>query len=29
MVDNAGRNEDTVSSLTGGGSFSATWVRSN
>ena len=29
MVDSEGRNEDTVSSLTGGESFSATWVRSN
>jgi hypothetical protein len=29
MVDSEGRNEDTVSSLTKGENFSATWVRSN
>jgi Peptidase A4 family len=29
MVDNAGREKDTVSSLTGGENFSATWLRSN
>ena len=29
MVDNAGRDKDTVSSLSGGENFSATWVRSN
>ena len=29
MVDSEGRSEDTVSSLTGGENFSATWLRSN
>src|SRR5215469_460989 len=29
MVDSAGRDKDTVSSLSGGESFSATWLRSN
>ena len=29
MIDNAGRDKDTVSSLTGGENFSATWLRSN
>ena len=29
MVDNSGRPKDSVSSLTGGGSFSATWLRAN
>jgi len=29
MVDSQGRDEDTVSSLSGGENFSATWVRSN
>ena len=29
MIDNSGRDKDTVSSLVGGESFSATWVRSN
>ncbi len=29
MVDNAGRDKDTVSSLSGGENFSATWLRSN
>jgi hypothetical protein len=29
MVDNAGNDKDTVSSLTGGTSFSATWLRAN
>ena len=29
MVDNEGRDKDTVSSLTGGENWSATWVRSN
>ena len=29
MVDNSGRDKDTVSSLSGGENFSATWVRSN
>jgi hypothetical protein len=29
MQDSAGRDEDTVSSLSGGENFSATWVRSN
>ena len=29
MVDSEGRHEDNVSSLTGGGNFSAAWVRSN
>jgi len=29
MVDNAGRGKDTVSSLSGGEIFSATWLRSN
>ena len=28
MVDNAGRDKDTVSALTGGESFTATWLRS-
>ncbi len=29
MVDSAGRDKDTVSSLSGGEAFSATWLRSN
>ena len=29
MVDNSGRDKDTISSLSGGENFSATWVRSN
>ena len=29
MVDNSGRPKDSVSSLTGGGNFSATWLRAN
>ena len=29
MIDNAGRDKDTVSSLSGGENFSATWLRSN
>ena len=29
MIDNAGRDKDTVSSLTGGENFSATWLRSS
>jgi Peptidase A4 family len=29
MVDNAGRDKDTISSLSGGESFSATWLRSS
>jgi hypothetical protein len=29
MVDNSGRDKDTVSSLSSGENFSATWVRSN
>ena len=29
MIGNSGRDQDTVSSLVGGQSFSATWVRSN
>jgi hypothetical protein len=29
MVDNAGRDKDSISSLSGGTSFSATWLRSN
>ena len=29
MIDNEGRDKDTVSSLSGGENFSATWVRSN
>ncbi len=29
MIDNAGRDKDTVSSLTSGENFSATWLRSN
>jgi hypothetical protein len=29
MIDNEGRDKDTISSLTGGENFSATWVRSN
>jgi hypothetical protein len=29
MIDASGRTEDTVSGLTGGENFSATWVRSN
>ncbi len=29
MVDNAGRDKDTVSPLSGGEDFSATWLRSN
>jgi len=29
MVDNFGRDKDSVSALTGGTSFSATWLRSN
>ena len=27
MVDNSGRQKNSVSSLTGGGNFSATWLR--
>jgi len=29
MINNAGRDKDSVSSLSGGGNFSATWLRSN
>jgi len=29
MIDNAGRDKDTVSSLTSGENFTATWLRSN
>jgi Peptidase A4 family len=29
MVDSAGRDKDSISSLSGGSSFSATWLRSN
>jgi hypothetical protein len=29
MIDSAGRDKDTVSSLTSGENFSATWLRSN
>lgn len=29
MVDSAGRSKDTISMLSGGGSFSATWLRSS
>ena len=29
MVDNAGRDKDTISALSGGENFSATWLRSN
>jgi len=29
MIDNEGRDKDTVSALSGGESFTATWVRSN
>lgn len=29
MVDSSGRDKDTISSLSGGENFSATWVRSN
>ena len=29
MIDNEGRDKDTVSALSGGENFSATWVRSN
>jgi hypothetical protein len=29
MIDNSGRDKDTISSLSGGENFSATWVRSN
>ncbi len=29
MIDNRGRDKDTISSLSGGTSFSATWLRSN
>ena len=29
MVDGSGRQKDSVSSLSGGGSFSATWIRAN
>jgi hypothetical protein len=29
MVDSAGRDKDTVSSLTSGENFTATWLRSN
>ena len=29
MIDSAGRDKDTVSSLTSGQNFSATWLRSN
>jgi hypothetical protein len=29
MIDSAGRDKDTVSRLTSGENFSATWLRSN
>ena len=29
MIDNSGRDKDTVSSLSSGENFSATWLRSN
>jgi len=29
MIDNAGRDKDSVPSLTSGENFSATWLRSN
>jgi len=29
MIDNAGRDKDSISSLSGGENFSATWLRSN
>ena len=29
MIDNAGRDKDSVSSLSGGTSFTASWLRSN
>ena len=29
MIDNSGRDKDSVSSLVGGENFSATWLRSN
>ena len=29
MINNAGQDKDTVSSLSGGQNFSATWLRSN
>ena len=29
MIDNSGRDKDSVSSLSGGENFSATWLRSN
>jgi hypothetical protein len=29
MIDSAGRDKDTVSGLTSGENFSATWLRSN
>jgi hypothetical protein len=29
MVDNAGRDKDSISALSGGASYSATWLRSN
>jgi hypothetical protein len=29
MIDNSGRDKDTISSLSGGENFSATWVRAN
>ena len=29
MADSAGRDEDSVSSLSGGNSFKVTWLRSN
>jgi hypothetical protein len=29
MIDNAGRDKDSVSLLTSGENFSATWLRSN
>jgi hypothetical protein len=29
MIDSAGRDKDTVSSLSGGENFSARWLRSN
>jgi Peptidase A4 family len=29
MIDNSGRDKDTISSLSGGENFSATWLRSN
>jgi len=29
MINNSGQDKDTVSSLSGGENFSATWLRSN